>query len=405
MATVALPERACPAHSPRNKTRVAPSHSVANLERISTTRLRVTRLTSSLRVMEARSSNANGWQWQQTMLRIKDPAVSLPFYRDNFGLTLIAHLRFPEYKFDLYFLASLPEGEAYDLDPQSTAAQEYLWKGEYGGHRGVALELTHNYGSEDIAGPVYHPGNQGEAPGLASPGRDGFGHIAFNTDDVVTASAELEAQGVAFKKRPHEGRMPNIAFALDPDGYWVEIVSRKGFAPDIRNRFNLSQTMMRIKDPEKSLPFYQALGMTLIRTSPASDFCNYFLASLTAKQAQDLEDQRRAASDDEARQQVERRFLKSLFIPTLELTHNYGTETQAEFKHYSGNEPRPNAGSDGRGFGHIGFLVNDLNTACEELDKMGYGFKKRPEEGSMQDIAFALDPDGYWIEIVGSKMP
>ena len=33
-------------------------------------------------------------------------------------------------------------------------------------------------------------------------------------------------QGVAFKKRPHEGNMRNIAFAYDPDGYWVEIIQR-----------------------------------------------------------------------------------------------------------------------------------------------------------------------------------
>lgn len=354
---------------------------------------------SSLARMKS-SVNPLGGQWQQTMLRIKDPAVSIPFYRDHFGLTLIAHLRFPEYKFDLYFLASIPEGEAYDLDPQSPAAMQYLWQGEYGGHRSVALELTHNYGTEDIEGPVYHPGNLGEDASMGSPGRDGFGHIAFNTDDVVTASAQLEDQGVAFKKRPHEGRMPNIAFALDPDGYWVEIVSRKGFAPGIKNRFNLSQTMVRIKDPEKSLAFYQALGMTLVRTSPASDFCNYFLASLTAGQVKELEAQRSATNDDESKLQVERRFLKSLFIPTLELTHNYGTETQSEFKHYSGNEPRPNAGSDGRGFGHIGFLVDDLSAACQALDKMGYGFKKRPEEGSMRGVAFALDPDGYWVELL-----
>jgi lactoylglutathione lyase len=29
---------------------------------------------------------------------------------------------------------------------------------------------------------------------------------------------------VVFQKKPSEGKMSNIAFIKDPDGYWVEIV-------------------------------------------------------------------------------------------------------------------------------------------------------------------------------------
>lgn len=346
------------------------------------------------------SFNPLDWQWQQTMLRVKDPAASVPFYRDNFGLTLIACIRFPSHKFDLYFLASLPEGEPYTLDPHSQAAIDYLWEGTYGGHKGAVLELTHNYGTQEQQGPVYHPGNGPQDPAIEKPGRDGFGHIAFNTDDVHAACAKLELDGVKFKKRPNEGRMPNIAFVLDPDGYWVEIVGRKGFAPHIKNKFNLSQTMLRIKDPEKSIAFYEALGMTLVRKSPAADFCNYFLASLRPDQRAMLEAQLAKAEGQDAKTQVQRTFLKSLFIPTLELTHNYGTENQAEFEHYSGNRARSDGGHDGRGFGHLGFLVDSLPSACTQLDALGYGFVKRPEDGNMRGVAFALDPDGYWVEVL-----
>lgn len=60
----------------------------------------------------------------------------------------------------------------------------------------------------------------------------------------------------------------------------------------------------------------------------------------------------------------------SLFQPVLELTHNHGTESDPDFKHYNGNE-------EGRqGFGHIGFLVDDVYKACEDISDMGYGFKK-----------------------------
>jgi lactoylglutathione lyase len=49
-----------------------------------------------------------------------------------------------------------------------------------------------------------------------------------------------------------------------------------------------------------------------------------------------------------------------------------------------------------RGFGHIGFLVDDLDAACGELEAGGVAFKKRPAEGNMRGLAFAYDPDNYW---------
>jgi lactoylglutathione lyase len=49
-----------------------------------------------------------------------------------------------------------------------------------------------------------------------------------------------------------------------------------------------------------------------------------------------------------------------------------------------------------RGFGHTGFLVDDLNAACEELEANGVRFKKKPNEGMMRTLAFVYDPDNYW---------
>ena len=42
--------------------------------------------------------------------------------------------------------------------------------------------------------------------------------------DVEAACARFEQLGVAFQKRLTDGRMKNIAFIKDPDGYWVEIL-------------------------------------------------------------------------------------------------------------------------------------------------------------------------------------
>ena len=287
------------------------------------------------------------------------------------GMTVIDSLDFPQWSFKIYFLTTLKEDETYTLTPGSQEAHDYMWSIE-----GTCLELTHNYGTEDQDDFKYHPGNQE---------KDGFGHVAFNTDDVYEACTKLEEHGVQFKKKPDEGRMKGIAFAYDPDGYWVEIIKRT--TPlQISNKFNFSQTMLRIKDPSKSIPFYEAFGMTVVRSKNYGDFSNYFLASSpNVDKTVDYS----SLSDDEAKAR-----LSDMFGPILELTHNHGTENDAEFRHFNGNE------DDKKGFGHIGFLVDDVYAACDSIREMGYGFKKEPDGGTMKGLAFAYDPDSYLIEII-----
>jgi len=247
-------------------------------------------------------------------------------------------------------------------------AHDYLWSIE-----GAAIELTHNHGSEKDDFEGYYPGNQT---------KDGFGHVGFNTDDVYSACEKLEAAGVSFKKKPDEGRMPGIAFAYDPDGYWVEIVKRAK-SNSISNQFNFSQHMLRIKDPNKTIPFYEALGMKVVRKKNYGDFTNYFLASNCESTVEE------ELGADETKAKV-----SMMFNPVLELTHNHGTENDLKFQYFNGNEEGK------QGFGHIGFLVDDVYTACDGIRKMGYGFKKEPDGGSMKGLAFAYDPDGYSIEII-----
>ena len=56
-------------------------------------------------------ANTLKWSWQQTMLRVKDPLKSVAFYKDLLGFTLIDKIDFPDMKFTLYFLTTLPEDE------------------------------------------------------------------------------------------------------------------------------------------------------------------------------------------------------------------------------------------------------------------------------------------------------
>lgn len=99
-----------------------------------------------------------------------------------------------EAKFDLYFLAFDSPGAPNAGVPRR--------------NREGILELTHNYGSEDKEGQVYHNGNKDP---------QGFGHICFSVDNISGACAALEANGVKFQKKQKDGRQKDIAFALDPD--------------------------------------------------------------------------------------------------------------------------------------------------------------------------------------------
>jgi catechol 2,3-dioxygenase-like lactoylglutathione lyase family enzyme len=56
-------------------------------------------------------ATTHNFSWQQTMLRIKDPAISIPFYESHFGFQLLHKSHFPEWKFSLYFLVIPREGQ------------------------------------------------------------------------------------------------------------------------------------------------------------------------------------------------------------------------------------------------------------------------------------------------------
>jgi lactoylglutathione lyase len=150
---------------------------------------------------------ARGFVFNHTMMRVKDPAVSLAFYTGVLGLRVLRRLDFPEMKFSLYFLSHADaDGPAPDDAGERTA-----WTF---GRRGV-LELTHNWGTESDPAFKYHDGN-------AQP--QGFGHICFSVPDLDAAIRWLDENQVTYVKRPEQGKMRDVAFIKDPDGYWVEII-------------------------------------------------------------------------------------------------------------------------------------------------------------------------------------
>ncbi|KAI9673001.1 MAG: Lactoylglutathione lyase [Caeruleum heppii] len=307
------------------------------------------------------ATDTSTYQLNHSMLRVKDPQRSIKFY-EFLGLKLIQKLAFQENKFDLYFLA-------YD----SPKAPHH---GKHWTDREGIVELTHNYGSE-------HDSSFTVANGNSDPGK-GFGHICISVDNIQAACQRIEDAGYKFQKRLQDGKMRSVAFVQDPDTYWVEIISRtdvsktEGIRETDPTTYRLNHTMLRVKDADRSLAFYQdIMGMKLIRTreQKESGFNLYFLRYQSAEQA--------------GVNQAEQEGL-------LELTWNYGTEKDSDFRYHSGNE-------EPKGFGHICISVDNLEAACSRFEKENVKFIKRPQDGRMKMIAFIQDVDGYWIEIVQNE--
>ncbi|KAG5188299.1 putative lactoylglutathione lyase [Tribonema minus] len=312
--------------------------------------------------------------WTSTALRIKDPAVSLPFYEKNFGMKLVDKI---EGDSDTrYFLARPRDADAADYSdaPGSPAAREKLFSilTNY-------VELWHKRGVEADPSVKYDNGNN-------EPNR-GFGHLAFSVADVYASCARLEEAGVAFQKKPDEGRMKGLAFIKDPDSYWIEIVARAadaGFAEE----FNLSQTMLRVRDPARSLAFYcgGALRMRLLCARHFADFSLYFLMSVPRADAP------LPGSGPERDTHMRR-----TWRPILELTHNHGTEQDAEFKHHTGN-------TEPLGFSSVGFVTEDLEDTCALLKHDGAAFADAAlskELGAVPGkLEVVLDPDGYAVKLI-----
>lgn len=160
---------------------------------------------------------SSGFVLNHSMLRVKDPAVSLDFYTRIMGMRVLRKLDFPEMKFSLYFLAKLDDASGVPEDTGERTAWTFAQRG--------ILELTHNWGTESDPEFKYHDGN-------AQP--QGFGHICFSVPDLAAAIRWFDEHQVTYVKRPEQGKMRDVAFIKDPDGYWIEIVQ-----PDLLKKLGM----------------------------------------------------------------------------------------------------------------------------------------------------------------------
>jgi len=119
----------------------------------------------------------------------------------------------------------------------------------------------------------------------------------------------------------------------------------------------LVHTCYRITDPERSVAFYEALGLEKRRELPIRDEAfNYFLG------------------------------VPGQDSPELELTHNLGVDSYEL----------------GTGYGHVALTVEDLDGTLARLAEQGIEPEREPytvREGGSR-LCFVRDPDGYRIELI-----
>lgn len=120
-------------------------------------------------------------------------------------------------------------------------------------------------------------------------------------------------------------------------------------------------TMVRVTDIDASLNFYvNGLGLNELsrRDSEQGRFTLVFLAAPGQEDAQ------------------------------VELTHNWDPEEYGE----------------GRNFGHLAYLVDDIYATCRHLESMGVTINRPPRDGQM---AFVRSPDNISIELLqkGEALP
>ncbi|KAG7698952.1 hypothetical protein KL930_002260 [Ogataea haglerorum] len=213
----------------------------------------------------------------------------------------------------------------------------------------------------------------------------GFGHLCVSVNNIAKAQEDFLAKGVNFKKRLEDGRQKNIAFVLDPDGYWVELIENALDESATVNpiAYRMNHSMIRVKDPKVSLKFYRdLLGMKLFSTRdfPEAQFTLYFLG---------FEDDSYVENKEQPKPQAARQSI-------IELTHNYGTESDDSFAGYYVFDKDTDKVV---GFDHIAVSYKNVQSVIDRIGDNAKWITKFGENPDLKETALVADPDGYKIQL------
>src|SRR5215813_1535390 len=119
----------------------------------------------------------------------------------------------------------------------------------------------------------------------------------------------------------------------------------------------LIHTCYRITDPERSVAFYEALGLEKRREMAIRDEATNIFMGVPGED-----------------------------LPELELTYNHGVDSYEL----------------GTAYGHVALTVDDLDATLEHLDALGIEPEKPPYRihGGGSRLCFVRDPDDYRIELL-----
>ena len=124
-------------------------------------------------------------RYLHTMVRVSNLEESLDFYCNKLGLKEVRRVDHEAGRFTLVFVAAP-------------------------GQEDCAIELTHNWDTEEYAG-----------------GRN-FGHVAYEVDDIYALCQRLRDSGVTINRPPRDGKM---AFIRSPDNISVELLQKGAALP------------------------------------------------------------------------------------------------------------------------------------------------------------------------------
>ncbi len=120
-----------------------------------------------------------------TSITVKDMDKTIKFYIDNLGLKLVNRKEIPENNAEIAF-----------LEENKT---------------NFRIELTYWKEKKD-----YSEGDQ-------------LDHLAFEVEDIDKSIADFRQKGVKIAKEPYSLSNSNkkIAFIIDPNGIWIELIQPK----------------------------------------------------------------------------------------------------------------------------------------------------------------------------------